>query len=349
MSGLGLLVKESYPLYVFIPALFIFVKRPSTVTKRTLGNILLGAALALGVASIWYWPHWVDVRGLYALNRTQAVSEQDPMGWNFMTALYYPNALLNYYLHPLFMVLLLGALIQNWKRAGEARQAILLWLAGSYFILSFLIDNKDVRHLVPCAPAIALLVSDGVQHQAKRWRRIWLTLLLATTTVYFLGAQWGIPRFDRVIRFRAAQYDWKLWDGALYRETVPHRENWNIAPLIERLKADATGHPFGHSPVRIGIVPFLFRYTDQTLRCYANFQNFSTEAQSLGNAADPSILLTFDYVITKSGDQGIPALTTNVEAMNSFLKAHASSFTPLASFALYDGSTATVLKKISTP
>ncbi len=345
VSALGLLVKESFPIYLFLPTIYVFFRKPSLITRKNLSRVVLAAVLALGIAALWYWPHWVEIRNLYALNRAQAVTEHDPIGWNLAAVLFYPNALLNYYLTPVFAVLFLLALFQNWRRASEAKRVILLWLVGSYFILSFLIDNKDVRHLVPCAPALALLVSDWLLHRSPWIKRAGMALLLIFSALYFTASQWGYPRYDGVIQFRTAQYDWRLWDGALFRETVPHEENWSIPELIEGLKADADRHPFHHAPVRLGVIPFLFRYNDQTLRCYAEFQNFPLTAQALGNEPDPAILLNFDYVITKSGTPGVPGLTTQAAAMNSFIQSHSPAFTPVGSFPLPDGSLANALRR----
>jgi 4-amino-4-deoxy-L-arabinose transferase-like glycosyltransferase len=347
-AGAGLLVKESYPIYLFFPVLFIFARKPSRISAATFLWSAVGTAIALAIAAVWYVPHWIDVRTLYAFNRSQAVTEGDPIGWTLATALYYPNALVNYYLHPLLVLLLPVAFIQNWKRASVAQQTMLVWLAGSYFVLSFLVDNKDVRHFVPCAPAIALLVSDWMLRRSVVVRRTLVSLVLAVSTVFFFSSQWLAPFPHSRLSFRSAGYDWNLWDGPLFSETVPHQENWSIPPLIQTIAQDAAQHTLSSSPVRIAVVPFLYRFGNHTLWCYAAFQNFPAEFIAVGNEPTPAVFQSFDYAITKTGDQGAASLATNANALNLFLRSPDSPFELLASFPLFDGTTASVWKRTET-
>jgi Dolichyl-phosphate-mannose-protein mannosyltransferase len=345
VAGLGLLTKESFPIYLFFPALFVFLRKPSRISTKSLVWGLSGAAVALAIAAAWYAPHWGDVKALYALNRRQAVMEHDPMGWNLAAALFYPNALLNYYLNPLLAVLLLTSLVRDWKKTGEAMQLALVWLLGGYFILTFLIANKDVRHFVPCAPALALIVSEWMLSRSTALRRVLIPLSVAASFLFFFASQFGIPHYRGVIQLPVAGYEWKLWDGALFRETVPHREDWSIRELLSWIAGDP--RPSGPSPrlLRIGIVPFVYRYNDQTLRCYAAFQNISAEFIPLGNESESSVVRSCDYIITKTGDQGASSLTLKADEVNQYLNSANSSFVPRASFPLFDGSTASVLKK----
>lgn len=347
-AGAGLLVKESFPIYLFSPALFVLLRKPSKISVKVLTGCLAGASLAVALAALWYVPHWADVRALYAFNQQQAVIEKDPIGWNLAAALFYPNALVNYYLQPLFAVILIAALFQNWWRLNVAKQTMLIWLAGGYFLLTFIIANKDVRHFIPCAPVMGFLVADWLLSRTTIMRRVLVSLTLAVSTVFFFASQWGAPRNGSVVFSRAAHYNWKVWDGALFSETIPHQENWNIPPLIRTVAQDAAQRD-STSPPRIAVVPFVYRFNNQTLQCYAALQNFSAEFISVGNEPDPTILRSFDYVITKTGDQGAAALTTEAAAMNRFLKSPLSPFTPLSSFSLFDGSNAVVLKKSEHP
>ncbi|MBZ5534848.1 MAG: glycosyltransferase family 39 protein [Acidobacteriia bacterium] len=348
IAAMGLLVKESFPIYVFFPALFVFLRKPPHLSARRLVWGLSAAAVAAAIAAAWYAPHWGDVKALYSLNRQQAIVEHDPMGWNLAAALFYPNALVNYYLHPLLGVLLLVSLVRHWKQANEAKQVLLVWLAAGYFLLTFVIANKDVRHFIPCAPAIAFLVSDWVLSQSTRVRRVLVALTLAASFLFFFASQFGMPRYRGVLQLQVAGYEWKLWDGALFSETIPHREDWSIRQLLGWIEGDS--RPFSPSQrlLRIGVVPFVYRYNDQTLRCYAAFQNFPAEFIPLGNESDFSVIRSFDYIITKTGDQGASSLTLNAPAVNRDLKSEGSPFVPRASFPLFDGSTATVLKKKSS-
>ncbi|MGB7623109.1 MAG: glycosyltransferase family 39 protein [Terriglobia bacterium] len=345
VAGLGLLIKESFPIYLFFPALFVFLRKPSRISTRSLLWGLSGAAVAVAIAAVWYAPHWRDVTALYALNRRQAVIEHDPMGWNLAAALFYPNALLNYYLNPLLAIFLLVSLVRDWRKASEVKQLVLVWLAGGYFLLTFIIANKDVRHFIPCAPAIALLVSDWMLSRSTRLRRVLIPLSIAASFLFFFASQWGVPRYRGVIQLPVAGYEWKLWDGGLFSETVPHRENWSIPELLSWIAGDPLPSGPLQRPLRIGVVPFVYRYNDQTLRCYAAFQNISAEFIPLGNGSDSSIVHSCDYIIVKGGDQGASSLTLKADEVNQYLNSQTSSFEPRVSFPLFDGTTATVLKK----
>ena len=346
VAALGLLVKESFPIYIFFPAVFVFLRRPSRISTKSLLWGSSAAGIAVAMAALWYVPHWPDVHGLYELSRQQAVIEHDPIGWNRAAALFYPNALVNYYLHPLLAALLLIVLIQNWKRASEAKQMILVWLLGGYFLLTFMVANKDVRHFIPCAPAVALLVSDWLLARSKTIQRALIPLTLALSALFFIASQWGLPRYRGVVQFNAGGYEWKLLDGVLYGETIPHRENWSIPEMLEWIAQDCARRDASVKPVRIGIVPYVYRYNNETLRCYATFQNFPAAFIPLGNESDLSIVRSCDYVVTKTGDQGASSLTLRATEINQFLESSDSPFKPQISFPLFDGSTATVLKRI---
>ncbi|MBZ5551757.1 MAG: glycosyltransferase family 39 protein [Acidobacteriia bacterium] len=345
VAAMGLLVKESFPIYVFFPTLFVFLRNPPHLSSRRLLWGFSGAAVAVAIAATWYVPHWGDVKALYELNRQQAIVEHDPMGWNLAAALFYPNALVNYYLHPLLGVLLLVSWVRNWKQANEAKQALLVWLAGGYLLLTFVISNKDVRHFIPCAPAIAFLVADWLLTQSATIRRVLVSLTVAASFLFFFASQFGMPRHGGVSQFQVAGYEWKMWDGALFSETIPHREDWGIRQLLGWIEGDSRSTGPSQRLLRIGVVPFVYRYNNQTLRCYAAFQNISADFIPLGNESDFSVVRSCDYIITKTGDQGASSLTLNASAVNQYLNSGNSSFVPRASFPLFDGSMATVVKK----
>jgi hypothetical protein len=147
--GLGLLTKQTFPLYAGLPVLLLL---------RWDRSLLAAPAGAL-IAGPWLWNNLGEQLG-YAGGSVG----YEAGGW-LDHALYYPLALWQPALGPVWLVLLaLGGLLGFQRRLRSPVVLGLAWLVGGVLVLS-LIPKKYDRLLAPLLPATGLVLAAAVDRR----------------------------------------------------------------------------------------------------------------------------------------------------------------------------------------
>lgn len=139
--GLGLLTKQTFPLYAAAPVLFAVRWRPS----------LAWSVLGAGIAAPWVVTNWAEQ---VAYGAASAGYRGDG-GW-VAHAAYYPLALGSLALGPVWTTLVTAAAALGWRRHRFAVGLGLVWLVGGMLLLSA-VPKKYDRLLVPLLPAAGLI------------------------------------------------------------------------------------------------------------------------------------------------------------------------------------------------
>ena len=148
----GMLTKQTFPLYVLAP--LVLLVRP----HRSLIWLLPGLAIALP----WSWTNLIEQQDYLAAS----AGYQGEAGW-LSHALFYPRAIWNLGLGPLWTLLLLVAVGIAWS--GRHRKETILalcWLIGGLIFLT-LVPKKYTRLMAPLLPAVGILFAAAIAERPR--------------------------------------------------------------------------------------------------------------------------------------------------------------------------------------
>lgn len=148
--GIGFLTKQTVILYAAVPVLVLVRWHPS----------LLALPAGAAIAAPWAWVNLADQLD-YA---SQSAGYPGTLADH---ALYYPQALWQPALGPIWLSLLAGAVVAAGKPRGRAPVVIAgAWLIGGILLLSF-VPKKYDRLLVPVLPAVGLVFAAAAQRHPR--------------------------------------------------------------------------------------------------------------------------------------------------------------------------------------
>ncbi len=293
-SGLGLLVKTPYPLFLLVPALVELARSLYRGPARL--RVLLRAAAAAAVAAgvyllltdVWIGVLLGTVIDHYDARPGMPAAILPP--WTAAWALAYLRFALVTYPGPLLLLALPGLVALCRKGAGPARWLVLGALGGGYVLLT-LIDNKIPRYVYPLYPLLCLVTAWwAAERLPRRWRTGALVALGAAYAVT-LGAMYaGLEPWPGV-RQRP--------DGGPLQNDMPLPTADDLGALRQAARAQAGAAPL-RAPLRalaalvpgqgvLGVTvpgePQDFHPREQ------GFWNLSAAVSAVANEARPRLLL----------------------------------------------------------
>ncbi len=316
--GLGLLVKPPFAAYVLPPlawSAWLALRAPDRGARRRLG-LALGAALVLALP--WYGPRLAGLP-MQIFNRSYSLAIESPPTLSVSGFLFYPRTFV-----PQFG--LLAGLLSLWglwavRRFPRARA--LVWSAILPLVIFVLIQNKDLRYVLPLLPAAALAAAAGVaalRPPARRWVG---AASLALGALQVSMAAFGTPPPPST----------RLFLLPFVVSDPPVAADWRHAELLAAVLRQTGGRG-----ARVAVVP-----NDN----YFSISNFRYEALRDGlplRFLRPWDVTPFgvDVAILKTGDQGPDAASARSDRiMRAFVGGDpwlASAFPLVAEVPLPDGS-----------
>lgn len=320
ISGLGLLMKVSFPLYIIGPMLFLCIKKfiklknlPGIYIKNAFITLIIGMLLA----GTWYFKNLYHVIEFAFASGYGKIAENYQMGSVFSI-----NTILGYWLGIIndgistymFLVIIFLAAIRIIailsKQSSSViekdfRDFLLIWVAVPFMVFTFGV-NKDLRYITPFCPPIALLISMGLSHiPLIKYKEFLLTTLLIFPVFNYLY----ISFCPKPVHMETKYF--VFLNNNLGYAQPPVKEKWPNEKLIEFIQLDA---------MRIGISPHHIRplllFDHQYIN--ANTQNYYSEKngegiyftnndsyleESIPDLAD-KIQDSLSYLVTKSDKLG---------------------------------------------
>jgi len=187
-SGLGMLIKGQFLLFLAGPSLFVAVTgfMRSRDKRNYFFNLSFSAALAAGIAFVWW-------------HKFFSPAIEAPRYIDFLW--YKPGALRSFYFYlrgaflyisPLFFAAFLLGLALYLKNFKKVRLFFLSWAALPciFFLLFYKLDNE--RYIFPFFPALALITAIGILELASRklMRRLIIFFIL-TGALQFFGLSYA--------------------------------------------------------------------------------------------------------------------------------------------------------------
>jgi 4-amino-4-deoxy-L-arabinose transferase-like glycosyltransferase len=351
--GLGLLTKWTFAVFIGAPFLIALVGVLRKGSFKRLWNVLLSVLLGSLIAGPWYLVHLADLKNFLQIGGVYAALEGDPVVRSLKAWTYYADALLNSQIFAPFTALFVVglALLLVKRRPDRSLLYLLVWFAVPYLIFSGFV-NKDIRYLLPCLPAIALMTALGLgQIRSAKVRGVIWAAIATYALVQYAGLSFGLS-YRPWTRFVPAQVSLHVGatDLALYKEGVhvaspPRAENWLVQDILADMLQDAAEHPHIGKPVSLVVVPNCPFYEPQGFRFHARASHLPVQVASVTGAIArdaASQLEVSDYVVTKTGDQG-PAWSLQeaaavTEAMHDPESDLAQPFVQIGEYPLPDGS-----------
>jgi 4-amino-4-deoxy-L-arabinose transferase-like glycosyltransferase len=331
--GLGLMMKVTFPLYVFLPFCFACVQSlfpqpsptpPSNAHPRPARSSLLMwllafvAPLAL-IALPWYGRNWRKTFDHAFRSGFSTMADQYGMGdpfsvvvvWRYLVHWVNDGISGGYFL---MLVALAGTALWykvRMKRPvlpSEGRTLVLLWLLP--FIVFLFGRNKDIRFTAPLLPAVAIVAAwmiDSAFSSLKRWGTFALVLLLPFPLTAYLHTSFGLLGNTRL-----AWGDLVLLAPQLSHARQPESQPWPHKQILEILRSHSeTG---GRKTLMLGSDTPHFNANNFELAAADGLYSFeiSTSAYeddlpSLLNAANSKM-----FFVYKEGGEQEPQFTNHL-------------------------------------
>lgn len=256
-AGLGMLVKQTFPFFFVLPAVYVTIRVLAGRDRRAVVNLALAAVIAAVIAAGWYVPHMDDVLSIYRVNQVGAVNENEAPLYTIGSNLFYVHALLSTQVQVPFGALFLFGLIYSIVRRRKESVLLYLWILSGVVAFSF-VANKDARYTVPILPAVALVSISWMagpkqrkekEEQATRQAealppgRITRALkpalaavIVVWAVVSFINAQW--PREGEGRSINLPLFSWRIFARNYYGfDHRPLPDDWSLTEIIQTVKA----------------------------------------------------------------------------------------------------------------
>jgi hypothetical protein len=357
--GLGFLVKQLIPLYLIGPAITCLWFYRQKVGRDTCKNVALSIASFLLISIPWYGLHWHAVLATGAFNQRVAAIEGDPMPWTVPGAVFYLNMMGSEQVgFPTFVLTIISAMLFSAKWFSmdcdtvlrrSAQAAVALWIIVSLLLLTFCILNKDIRYSMPILPAIALIAASPLYLiRSGKARGAFVLFLGSIALPYYTHSLFSWPRVHRDIGFNTGPIHWSIWKSNYYYGGSPSVEDWSLTDIIFRMWSERRTVSREH-PIRLALVPFLLRLNLNSLRLESLQCDIPLEVYQVANDLEffaEGRLMSHDFLLAKTGDLGLPFMTTQVSRVTEFISHHPDRFVVLQTYPFPDGSTGTLFKII---
>ena len=210
------------------------------------------------------------------------------------------------------------------------------WFLVPYIFFTLFISTKEVRHILPLIPSMAIITMLGLHHLQKHKRALFAGVF-TLTAIMWLETSWHIPLLGPSFRLLAnpprgiawvEAYGYAVQQGQetniSYGYTWPTGYNKEIRQLVKKIQEDKEKTDAGESISRIVVVPNYQYLTGSNVKFFGNIIGLRADYElsrklRTDAAADAqmAIITQADYVITKEGYQGPPVWNPQAETMTA--------------------------------
>lgn len=224
--GIGMLTKWSFIFAAPWPLLYVVFQTVRNKDAEALKNLFIAALVGNAVIGPWYYHNVGQLKIDFVDNGYRAgVREHDPAVMSLDGALYYPVALVRYYLHGPWLLAVVATIVAGFRRIKSLRgeRILPLLLSVGTMITLTCLGNKDPRYLMPATLGIAIYVGIWLDRMIRTgWR--WTALsLVGLMILSFLATAFFSTGFAP-IGFGDSPF--KVWDNAGYITGAPTHQDW---------------------------------------------------------------------------------------------------------------------------
>jgi len=264
---------------------------------------------------IYYGPNIADLVSNYPTTEQSGLIPWSPYPRhgepglnNYLGWIYYPRVFVSYFLFLPLTLMFVAGTVHYRRRADsvpkDSNGFLWFWLAGGIVLLTF-VTPKDPRFAIPLVTPLAVLL-------VRFWQgypRLLLTMSVVSV-VQFLLVSFTLPLAPSKLAllekkgdrdFQTIQREWVFFQPEYFGITGPPRqENWQLSEIIREIPEDSV----------VGVLPELPRLNVNALVLQGARTSQRVNALALGNLEDwRSRLEDLDFVVSKTGDQGLSFIT----------------------------------------
>lgn len=247
--GLGMLTKQSYPLFIAAPFIYTVLKSgliplihkakvnsPSSLSKVRL-NFLYCLIGALALTSIWYIPNFKERIWPIYYNNSQEWARSRWSSHYYLHnvkdfLLFYPVTMIKRGTSFFFALLFLFSSIIFLKipKFRNVKDVLIWWMIFPFLVFSCFL-NKQLRYIIPLFPALAIMTGQGIyQIKTRLIRQVLIGLIVAVGLFQFFLSSFDIPMLSGISPKRLTRGRIRLFvAGKTYR---PGKEEFMVNDII---------------------------------------------------------------------------------------------------------------------
>jgi hypothetical protein len=210
--------------------------------------------------------------------------------------------------------------------------------------LTFLMPNKDYRYVLPVLPGIALLGAGGLLLLPRGRVRVGAAALALGLASLYYAALYG----------PSAGPAWLVTQRGLLAhpyvllhipaEAFPRCEDWKQDQIVGVLASALHQRPRPH--VSVGVTPSLSALNSSGIRYRLVLSGLRADVVDFAYVEDwHEALGRVDFVIAKTGDQGLAHVTRSSPVINAYVESRADIFKIIMTVPLPDGSEGRVYER----
>jgi 4-amino-4-deoxy-L-arabinose transferase-like glycosyltransferase len=263
LVGCSVLTKTMTGVFFIGPVLFVLVcvVWQHRLNAAVLRNFLLAVVVGILVAAVWWGPNFRTAFRYLVYYGFQAGSVPYSEGVAGILSLenlsYYALHLMNHGLSFLYALLFAGLIIFVGSKAclgadrpnlediaigpTAASQAnyLWVWLLSGYLILTLVPNKGEERYALPLLPAMALLLSGGIEAIGRRWvRRGMIALTLVVGGFNYLGLTYDLPSIPQrlyISRLALISREYPHYSWVRNKTPASQDYHWPISAILSLL------------------------------------------------------------------------------------------------------------------
>lgn len=365
--GLGMLTKQSYPIFIVVPFICIvwksnvttFINKAKTGNPDSIEKALLNLFYCLLVAEAltlpWYGPNLRHTLQLLSyFNSAEFIAKYGLYyTWDIKKFLtYYPIIMVKYGISVFFAFLFLCSSIFFFRtpKFGDIKR-VFIWLIVFPLIFFTFSVNKDIRFLVPLLPAVAIITAHGLYLIKNRLiKTIAIGLIVCVGMFQFFVYSFNIPflqeRLPKIIVWAKIVVFYPEWGYTKH----PQQEEWKVEEVLATIKKDMKENSKGGATVII--LSDHRAYNASTLNYYSVKKRLGLLFRSATWTDDVTAFMAKEnylYVIYKdvdAADINLELSKRRIDKAYAYLQQHTQEFMIIDKIRVFDGSHIVVYKRM---
>jgi 4-amino-4-deoxy-L-arabinose transferase-like glycosyltransferase len=336
----GMLSKDTYPLYVAAPFVYILLK--AYPNRRAILNGIGVLAIA-SMSAAWYLQPG-ELALLYYYNfvvpliRGDLSSSLAPLN-HLETMVLYGTGFLLFALFCVGLPIIL--------RNPKARVFCSVGLLGGFLVLGFA-DTRyfDPRFTMPFLPLLAMTSASlfNKTNRHSRARVIALIVVVSLVLGEYASITYNAPMLSGL--------SWPANSQTMVAVYPPSQDDWKVSEIVRAIGVDASNHQINRPVV---VVPVLGAYFDDALflyYAYVDGVNLTINTNGYLSPADGiRAACTANYVVLRTSSDGSQIIGSvieqNVALVATWINLHKSNYVALGNYSLPDGSIAHLYRRVT--
>jgi len=232
--GLGLMIKDAFIAYFFVPFVYIFISGlRKKIDKTKIINVLIAIAIGSLIAGWHYFRYGIVRKILY-----EPVTEPAPI-LVFESLRVMTIGLCDQLLSPpIFIIFVIGLIYFILKYKGKYKYVILLWFFVPWFIIMSMGHHKLSEYGAGFIPAMILMGAVFIsQIQKKYVKKIILILLIVIGCLQYVDFSYNIFNVGLFkLKLTYGKYYMRYYGGKNYYIKYDYKTTKSILQLVKYLK-----------------------------------------------------------------------------------------------------------------